>query len=201
LRAALPLALLAIAVAVAATVLAARAAAAAEPASTAAPAASPAAETAFHRVELKSAQGQALPYTIEVPEGWQVRQVEGFPGLWLGPADATPPQDPRLVWVRGSRVSLAEPEAVVASIRANDEAQAAWSAPRVEIHEVGGLRGILVRMDTGEGEEARSSLTLKVPFTDSALDFMASAPRAEFERRLPLYERILLSVRFAGVGQ
>ena len=193
-RTALPLALSLIAGAAAA--LAPHARGAAEPA---APAPAPA-ETALRRIELKSEQGQALPYTIEVPEGWQVRQVAEFPGLWLGPADAVPPQDPRLVWVRGSRVSLADPEAVMASIRANDEAQAAWSAPRVELHEVGGLRGILIRMDTGEGDQARSTLTLKVPFTDAALDFVASAPRAEFERRLALYERILLSVRFAGAG-
>ena len=68
------------------------------------------------------------------------------------------------------------------------------------MREVGGLRGILVRMDSGEGGEARSSLTLKLPFTGQAIDFVASAPRAEFERRLPLYERILLSVRFVGAA-
>ena len=159
------------------------------------------AQPAFTRVELKPPQGaKALPYTIEIPTGWQVRQVEGFPGLWLGPADATPPSDPRLVWVRGSRVSMAKPDELAATIRANDAKAADWAAPRLEVREVGGLRGILVRMDSGEGEEARSSLTLKLPFTGQAIDFVASAPRAEFERRLPLYERMLLSVRFVGAA-
>ena len=60
-------------------------------------------QAAFTRVELRPSQGgKALPYTIEIPTGWQVRQVEGFPGLWHGPADANPPEDPRLVGVRGS---------------------------------------------------------------------------------------------------
>ena len=159
------------------------------------------AQAAFTRVELRPPQGgKALPYTIEIPTGWQVRQAEGIPGLWLGPADATPPSDPRLVWVRGSRVSMAKPDEVAATIRANDAKAADWAAPRLEVREVGGLRGILVRMDSGEGGEARSSLTLKLPFTGQAIDFVASAPRAEFERRLPLYERILLSVRFVGAA-
>lgn len=158
-------------------------------------------QAAFTRVELRPSQGgKALPYTIEIPTGWQVRQVEGFPGLWLGPADAKPPEDPRLVWVRGSRVSMAKPDEVASTIRANDEKAADWAAPRLEVREVGGLRGILVRMDSGEGAEARSSLTLKLPFTGQAIDFTAGAPRAEFERRLALYERILLSVRFVGAA-
>jgi len=162
----------------------------------AAPAAAEASRAAFTRVELRPTQGgKALPYTIEIPTGWQVRQVEGIPGLWLGPADATPPSDPRLVWVRGSRVSMAKPEELAATIRTNDAKAADWAAPRLEVREVGGMRGILVRMDSGEGEQARSSLTLKLPFTGQAIDFVASAPRAEFERRLPLYERMLLSVR------
>jgi hypothetical protein len=155
----------------------------------------------FHRVELKppAGQGAPLPYTVEVPHDWQVRQVDGYPGLWIGPADAQPPADPRLIWVRGSQVSLTKPEEVVVNIKANDATQTGWSAPRVEVKEVGGLRGVLVLMVSGEGDAARSSLTLKVPLTSSqALDFVASAGRAEFEKRLPLYERILLSVRPSG---
>lgn len=159
--------------------------------------AKPAPVESFHRVELRPSQGQGtpLPYTIEVPQDWQVLQVDGYPGLWIGPAGAKPPQDPRLIWVRGSQVSLAKPEEVVANIKANDAAQPEWSAPRVEVKEVGGVRGVLVRMDLGEGDKARSSLTLKLPLASLAVDFVASADRAEFERRLPLYERILLSVR------
>jgi hypothetical protein len=152
---------------------------------------------AFHRVDLKPtlAQGKPLPYTVEVPKDWEVRQIEGFPGLWIGPADAKPPQDPRLIWIHGSQVSLADPDGVVANIRATDLQKAEWSAPRVEVKEVGGVRGVLVRMDAGEGDKARSNLTLKLPLENLALDFVATADRAEFDKNLPLYERILLSVR------
>jgi hypothetical protein len=82
--------------------------------------AAPAFAQDFHRIELKpttaKVQGKALPYTIEVPKGWEARQLEGFPGLWIGPADAKPPEDPRLIWVRGSQVPLAEPDKVVANV-------------------------------------------------------------------------------------
>lgn len=149
----------------------------------------------YHRVELKPAQGEALPYTIEVPGDWQVRQVEGFPGLWIGPAEAKPPQDPRLIWVRGSNTALADPDAVAKNIRETDAKETAWAAPRVEVKELGGVRALLVRMDSGEGDKARSTLALKVPFQAVAVDFLASAGRSEFEKMLPTYERILLSVR------
>ncbi|MFL6237141.1 MAG: hypothetical protein ACJ76N_28690 [Thermoanaerobaculia bacterium] len=154
----------------------------------------------FHRIELKPSSAaekgqQPLPYTIEVPEGWQARQVEGYPGLWLGPADAKPPEDPRLIWVRGSQVPLAEPEKVVANIKANDEKDATWSAPRVEIRSVGGVRGILIQTLSGEKDKARGSLTLKVPLASVSLDFIGSAPVAELPKMLPVYEKALLSVR------
>lgn len=149
----------------------------------------------WHRVELKPAQGQALPYTLEVPGDWQVRQVEGAPGLWIGPAGAKPPQDARLIWIRGSNTALSDPEAVAKNIRENDVKETGWTAPRIEVKDLGGVRGVLVRMDSGEGDQARSTLALKVPFQTVAVDFMASAGRAEFEKMLPTYERILLSVR------
>ena len=152
----------------------------------------------WHRVELKPAQGKALPYTLEVPGDWQVRQVEGAPGLWIGPADAKPPQDPRLIWVRGSNTALSDPEAVAKSIRETDQKEASWTAPRVEVKDFGGVRGVLVRMDSGEGDQARSTLALKVPFQTVAVDFLASAGRTEFEKMLPTYERILQSVRPAA---
>jgi hypothetical protein len=157
----------------------------------------PAPTEGFHRVELKptAGQGNTLPYTIEVPQEWQMRQVAEYPGLWIGPADAKPPEDPRLIWVRGSKVSLASPEEVVANIKANDAAQAGWSAPQVEVVAVGGVRGVLVRMDSGEPGKERSSLTLKLPLAGLAVDFIASADRSEFEQRRPLFERILFSVR------
>jgi len=153
----------------------------------------------FHRIELRptsaKAQGQPLPYTIEVPKDWESRQVADYPGLWIGPADAKPPEDPRLIWVRGSQVSLAEPDKVVANVKANDEKDPTWSAPRVEVREVGGVRGVLFQTLTGEKDKARGSLTLKLPLANVSLDFIGSAPAAELTKMLPLYERILLSVR------
>jgi hypothetical protein len=153
----------------------------------------------FHRIELKpvaqGVQGKPLPYTIEVPKDWQTRQVAGYPGLWIGPADAKPPEDPRLIWVRGSQVPLAEPEKVVANVKTNDEKDPSWSAPRVEAREVGGVRGVLIQTLTGEGDKARGSLTLKMPLANVSLDFIGSAPVAELPKMMPLYERILLSVR------
>lgn len=163
------------------------------PAAMAAPPAEP-----YHRVELKPPQGGALPYTLEVPRDWQVRQVEGFPGLWIGPADAKPPEDPRLIWVRGSQVGLAEPEKIVANIKDNDAAHAEWSAPRVEARTVGGVRCVLVQMESGEGDKARTSLTLKVPFQTVSVDLVASAARPEFPKMLPIYEKILFSVQPAA---
>jgi hypothetical protein len=157
------------------------------------------AQAAFHRIELKPSdskvQGKPLPYTIEVPNGWEARQVADYPGLWIGPADAKPPEDPRLIWVRGSQVSLAEPDKVVANVKANDEKDPTWSAPRVEVREVGGVRGVLFQTLTGEKDKARGSLTLKLPLANVSLDFIGSAPAAELTKMLPLYERILLSVR------
>jgi hypothetical protein len=149
----------------------------------------------YRRVTLSGGPGKDLPFTIEIPGDWQMRQEQGYPGLWLGPADARPPQDPRLIWVRGSQVSLANPEDVVKNIKANDEAKQEWTAPLVEVRDLGGLKAVLVRMDSGEGDAARSTLTLKLPLGQLGLDLMASASRAEFEKRAGMYERILLSVR------
>jgi hypothetical protein len=162
-----------------------------------------ASEAAYRRVELKPTQGEgkALPYTVEIPATWQVRQEAGYPGLWLGPADAKPPENPNLVYIRGSLVSLADAEKVAANIRDNDAKEASWSAPRVEVKDLGGVRGVLVRMDSGEGEKARSTLALKLPLGQNGVDFVASASRAEFEKMLPVYERILLSVRPVAQAQ
>ncbi|HYU31975.1 MAG TPA: hypothetical protein VEW48_07415 [Thermoanaerobaculia bacterium] len=152
------------------------------------------------RIELPGAPGKPFPYTVEIPAGWQMRQVEGIPGVWLGPADAQPPGDPRLVYVRISTTSLANPEQTAANIRAADEKQP-WSAPEVAIKEVGGVRGVLVRMDSGEGDQARSTLVLKLPLEGGGVDFLGSAPRAEFEKLRPVYEQVLFSVRQRPAGK
>jgi hypothetical protein len=162
------------------------------------PAMSATPEPPFHRVELKPAKGAALPYTLEVPQGWEVRQFDNFPGIWIGPADAKPPEDPRMIWVRGSKVSLANPTQIVENIKANDGSHPEWAAPRVEARTVGGANCVLVEMQTGAADKARTSLTLKVPFQTVSIDFIASAPRAEFPKMLPTYEHILLSMQPAG---
>ena len=126
------------------------------------PATAPGAAT-MQRVELPGAEGQPFPYTIEIPAAWQVRNIEGSPGVWLGPPAADPQQDPNFVYVRISPASLAEPEKVVASIRATDAQSTGWSAPVVEVREVGGAKGVLVRMESGEGMAARTTLALKLP--------------------------------------
>lgn len=158
------------------------------------PSAAPSA-AAMQRVDLPGSEGQPFPYTIEIPAAWQVRTIEGSPGVWLGPPAADPQKDPNFVYVRISPASLAEPEKVVASIRASDQQNAGWSAPLVEVREVGGAKGVLVRMESGEGEAARTTLALKLPLPKTSVDFMASAPSGEFEKLRPLYEQVLFSVK------
>jgi hypothetical protein len=162
--------------------------------SQAAPAAA-AAGIGYHRIDLPGAEGKPFPYTVEVPEGWKVSEVKDVPGLWLGPAGAEPPSDPRLVYVRISLAPFSAPEAMAANIRANDAKNETWSAPLVEVKDVGDVKGVLVRMDSGAADKARSTLALKLPLDKGGVDFMASAARGDFEKLLPTYERILLSVR------
>ncbi len=169
---------------------------AAPSAAPAAPAAPPAPATGQpRRVDLPGPDGKPFPYTIELPAGWQVQTSKTVPGLFLGPAAAGEPErDVRMIYVRVSPASLLDPEAVVANIKKSDAADDSWSAPLVEVREIGGVRGVLVRMDSGSGEQARSTLVLKMPVGQSSVDFMASAPRAEFERLLPGYQSVILSV-------
>lgn len=149
----------------------------------------------YHRIGLPGAADHPFPYTVEVPAGWALKEGKDSPGLWLGPADAVPPADPHLVYVRISLANLEDPEKAAANIRANDAKNDSWTAPRVEVRDLDGVKGVLVRMDSGTGDKARSTLALKLPLEKGGVDFMASAPRAEFEKMLPVYERILLSVR------
>jgi hypothetical protein len=167
-----------------------------------APATAPAPQTApaggaggYHRIDLPGGEGKPFPYTVEVPADWQVREIPNSPGLWLGPADAQPPSDPRLIYVRISLANLEDPEKVAANIRAADAKNDTWSAPRVEVRDLEGVKGVLVRMDSGSADAARSTLALKLPLDKGGVDFLASAPRAEFDTLLPVFERILLSVR------
>ncbi|HVR96401.1 MAG TPA: hypothetical protein VMW27_07295 [Thermoanaerobaculia bacterium] len=147
------------------------------------------------RVELPGAEGKPFPYTVEIPQDWELRQVENEPGVWLGPKGADPGKDPRMVYVRISRASLADPEAVAANIRANDQKSEDFTAPLVEVREIGGVKGVLLRMDSGRDEGARSTLVLKMPLEKTSVDFMASAGAKEFETLRPSFERVLLSVR------
>ncbi len=176
------------------------AAALAGPAAGAAGAAGPAVPAdssgAAHRVRLPGPDSKPFPYTIEVPGGWQVLFSKSVQGVFVGPASALEPEkDVRMIYVRVSPASLLDPEAVVANIKQSAAAaNSSWSAPLVEVREIGGVRGVLVRMDSGSGAEARSTLVLKMPLGQTSVDFMASAPRAEFERLLPGYRRVILSV-------
>ena len=173
--------------------------AAAAPPAGAAGAAGPAMPADFagptHRVPLPGPDGKTFPYTVEIPAGWQVLFSKSVAGVFVGPASALEPEkDERMIYVRVSSVSLIDPEAVVANIKKSDAADDTWAAPLVEVREIGGVRGVMVRMDSGSGAEARSTLVLKMPLGQTSVDFMASAPRAEFERLLPGYQRIILSV-------
>jgi hypothetical protein len=165
----------------------------------AAPAGAPAAAAAAtgRRIEVTSREGKPYPYSIEVPAGWQVQvsKNKDVPGVFLGPpAIGELESDPHLIYIRVSPASMLDPEAVVANIKKSQPADASWSAPLVEVRDIGGVRGVLVRMDSGSGEQARSTLVLKMPLGMTSLDFMASASRAEFERLLPGYQRAMFSV-------
>jgi hypothetical protein len=165
----------------------------APPPPAAAPAGPPGEPT--RRITIPTPEGKIFPYTIEVPASWQVQSSKTVPGVFLGPPGvAEPESDSRMIYVRVSPASVIDPEAVAANIKRSVPADKSWSAPLVEVRDVGGVRGVLVRMDSGAGEQARSTLVLKLPLAQTSLDFMASAPRAEFERQLAGYQRVLLSV-------
>lgn len=149
---------------------------------------------ALRRIDVPGPEGKPFPYSIEIPADWQVQSSKNVPGVFLGPpAPAGPENDPHLIYVRVSPASVLDPDAVVANIKKS--AGTDWSAPLVEVREIGGVRGVLVRMDSGTADQARSTLVLKMPLGKTSLDFMVSGPRAEFERQLPDYQRVILSVR------
>lgn len=153
----------------------------------------PAAPAGYQRVALGPINS-LLPYTVEIPSGWEVRREASAPGMWIAPPGARVGEDPRLVYVRLSPSSLADPRQTVANIQKSDAADASWSAPEVAVREVKGITGVLVRMDRGEGATARSSLIWKLPWAPHSIDFTASAPRAEFDRLRPTWERIFFSI-------
>lgn len=160
----------------------------------AAPAASPKAAGGYHRVTLGPASNP-FPYDIEIPDGWDVRHDKGFDGIWLAPPDAVLGKDPRTVYVRISPSPMPDAATVIANIKKSDAEKPEWSAPELSAKKVGNVEGVLVRMDSGLGPAARSTLTLKVPLAPHSVDFMASASRAEFDKLRPLWERMLFSVR------
>jgi hypothetical protein len=158
----------------------------------------PAAAGGYHRVELPTG-GAKFPYTVEIPAGWSVHPVKGQPALWLGPEGETEASgDASGVFVVISRASVAEPEKNLENIKKTASApDSDWSAPLAEVREVGGVRGILVQMDSGTGANATSTLVLKLPLQKTSVDFMGRSPHAEFASHRPSYERILFSVRKA----
>ncbi len=153
---------------------------------------------ALHRITLPATAAHAAALSVEVPAEWAVREVQGVPGVWIGPPGARPDGGAQMLQVLPSAAPLDDPERVAGAIRASDQAAQGWSAPLVEVREVGGLRGVLVQLDSGDGEAARSTLALKLPAGGGSVDFMVSARRADFERLRPLLTSILLSVRPAA---
>jgi hypothetical protein len=147
------------------------------------------------RIELPAAGGQAIPFTVEVPAGWKARAVPGAPRVWVGPPSARPDGETPMLHVLVSTAPLGDPQRVVESVRAGAGGALGWTAPLAEVRAVGGLRGVLVQLDSGEGETARSTLALKLPAPRGSVDFMLSARRADFERLRPLFTSILTSVR------
>ncbi|HZF07547.1 MAG TPA: hypothetical protein VFE33_02045 [Thermoanaerobaculia bacterium] len=159
----------------------------------------PAAPTAGpHRVELTGADGKPFPYTVEIPADWQIKPAPELKGAWLLPAGADPQREPRAILVRASPADLHDPEATVRTIQENDKQDDTWSAPLVAVREVGGVRGVLVQMNSGQGTQARSALTLKLPLGTTSVDLMASVPQVLFPTLRLGYEKILFSVRPAG---
>lgn len=152
---------------------------------------------AKRQLALPAVGGHAVPYTITVPADWKPREIPGAAWLLIGPAGARPEIEPRLLHVLPQREPLDDPEGAAAAIRTADAAAADWSAPVVEVREVAGVRGVLVRMETGEGEAARTVLALRLPAGEGSVALTLSAPRAEFARLEPLFTSILSSVRRA----
>jgi len=153
------------------------------------------AAAAPRRIKLPAAAGQAIPFTVEVPAGWKAREVPGAPRVWVGPPSARPDGGTPMLHVLVSSAPLGDPQRVVESVRAGAREALGWSAPLAEVRAVGGMRGVLVQLDSGEGETARSTLALKLPAPRGSVDFMLSARRADFERLRPLFTSILTSVR------
>jgi|HubBroStandDraft_3_1064219.scaffolds.fasta_scaffold77023_2 hypothetical protein len=163
-----------------------------------APAPPPAAASGYHRVELPGAADKKFPYTVEVPQGWTVHEIKDTPALlWLGPEGGNPASesDANLVLVRLSPAELGKPEDVVAKLKQQVPADGSWTAPVVEVREVGGVRGVWVQMNTASGAATRKTLILKLPLPRTSVDFIARAAGETFDKMRPEYERILLSVR------
>jgi len=148
----------------------------------------------YHRVTLGPGNNP-FPYDIEIPDGWSVRHDPGFEGIWLAPPDAVLGKDSRTLYVRISPAPMPDAATIIANIRKSDAEKPEWSAPELSVRKVGSVEGVLVRMDTGLGPGARSTLTLKVPLAPHSVDFMVSSSRAEFDKLRPFWERMLFSVR------
>jgi hypothetical protein len=157
----------------------------------------------FHRILLHKPESQAqepLPYSLEVPTDWAASPFNNNALIILGrpgqvPAEVGKRVNPNIVTVRSSQVDLAKPEEVVATIKANSATDPDWKVSLVEVKEVGGVRGILVRSHQGEGDAARTTLILKLPLKSGSIDFIAQARPEEFDAHLPLYERVLYSIQ------
>ncbi|MGE5234694.1 MAG: hypothetical protein ACM3OB_11335 [Acidobacteriota bacterium] len=144
-----------------------------------------------------------LPYTIELPAGWQARPWLNDQWVLIAPPGEMPgevgkPANPRAMIVRHSIVDIRDPEAVVANMRANLAQDKQLKVDVLEVREVAGVKGIVSQIESGDGDARRITYGLKVPLGDKSIDFTVSCPTGAFSEYRPLYERIFSSLKKAS---
>ncbi len=155
----------------------------------------------FETHELKLPKMAApLPYTIDVPQGWEVRPWLNDQWLLIAPPGEMPgevgkPANPRAMIVRHSLVDIRDAAAVVTNIKANaaQDKQSKWDL--VEVRDVAGVKGIISQIEGGEGDAQRITYVLKIPYGAQSIDFTVSCPTGAFSEYRPLYERIFQSIK------
>jgi len=155
-----------------------------------------------HRLQMPRSTGP-LPYTIELPEGWQVRPWLNDQWVLIAPPGEMPgevgkPANPRAMIVRHSIVDIRDAEAIVANMRANLAQDKQLKVDVLEVREVAGVKGIVSQLESGDGDARRITYGLKVPLGDKSIDFTVSCPTGAFSEYRPLYERIFNSLKKAS---
>lgn len=155
-----------------------------------------------HRLQMPRMK-EALPFTVELPQGWEVRPWLNDQWLLISPPGEMPgevgkPANPRALIVRHSIVDIRNPEAIIANIRANVAQDKSLKMDLIEVREVAGVRGIVSQIEGGEGDARRITYSLKIPLEDKSLDITVSCPTGAFSEYRPLYERIFSSLKKAS---